>query len=67
MYKFFLLMLFPLGVIAQHPGYESMSDEQLQFTLEKELLDMERGGATPPLIFEKFIVETDQYMMSREA
>lgn len=67
MYEFFLLMLFPLGVIAQHPDYESMSDEQLQFTLEKELLDMERRGATPPLIFEKFIVEIDQYMMSREA
>lgn len=67
MYKFFLLILFPLNVFAQHIDYESLSDEQLQYTLEKELLEMESRGATPPLIFEKFIVETDQYIQSREA
>ncbi|MBO3099147.1 hypothetical protein [Gelidibacter pelagius] len=67
MSKLLLLMFFPLCTIAQHVDFENMSDEQLQFTLEKELLDMEHRGATPPLIFAKFIVETDQYIQSREA
>ncbi|RXJ43777.1 hypothetical protein [Gelidibacter gilvus] len=67
MIKIVLFVLFPLGVFAQHIDYESMSDDQLQYALEKELLEMESRGATPPLIFEKFIVETDQYIMSRDA
>ncbi|MCK0114572.1 hypothetical protein [Gelidibacter sp. F63206] len=67
MAKFFLFILFSLNAFAQYIDYENMSDEQLQFTLQKELLDMEHRGATPPLIFEKFIMETDEYMMSREA
>lgn len=67
MAKIFLLILFPLNILAQHIDYESLSDDQLQYTLEKELLEMESRGATPPLIFEKFIMETDQYIQSREA
>ena len=67
MIKIVLFVLFPLGVFAQHIDYESMSDDQLQYALEKELLELESRGATPPLIFEKFIMETDEYIMSREA
>lgn len=66
MMKVFLCIFFLLFAFAQHIDYESLSDEQLQTVFQKEFLDMEVRGATPDLIFEKFVVERDKYLVSRE-
>lgn len=67
MIKTILVILFPLCVFAQDINYKSMSDEELQVVLQMELQDMEAKGATPDLIFQKFVIETNKYIMSREA
>lgn len=67
MIKVVLFALFPLFTIAQQVDYESLSDEKLQTVLQKELQNMEAQGATPDLIMDKFVVELDAYIQSREA
>ena len=67
MIKCLLCLLFPLSVFSQYVDYKSLSDEQLQVLFQKELLDMEVRGATPDLIFDKFVIEKDVYLQSREA
>lgn len=67
MFKIFLFILFPLFAFSQHIDYETMSDQQLQEQLKKELVNMQARGATPDLIFEKFVIERNAYRMSREA
>jgi hypothetical protein len=67
MIKVFLFVLFPFFAFAQHIDYESLSDEKLQAVLQKELQDMEARGATPDLIMDKFVVELEVYIQSREA
>lgn len=61
-----VLILFPLFVFSQHIDYESLSDQQLQEVLQKELQDMESRGTTPNLIMDKFVVDLDVYLVSRE-
>ena len=61
-----ILFLFPFCVFSQQIDYESLSDEQLQYVLQKELLNMEAKGATPDLIMDKFVVDLDRYLVSRE-
>ncbi|MBA6153149.1 hypothetical protein [Gelidibacter maritimus] len=67
MAKFFLFILISLNAFAQQMDYKSISDDQLKHSLENELLDMEKMGATSQSIFEKFVMETDAYIMSRES
>lgn len=67
MIRIILVILFPLCVFAQVIDYKSLSDQELQIVLQKELQDMEAKGATPDLIFQKFVTETNVYLMSREA
>ncbi|MGC1632569.1 MAG: hypothetical protein WA749_10710, partial [Gelidibacter sp.] len=62
MLKIVLLILFPLCVFSQHMDYESLSDQQLQEVLQKELKDMEARGATRDLIMDEFVVDRDAYM-----
>ena len=67
MIKIVLLILFPICVFSQQIDYKSLSDQQLQEVLQKELKDMEARGATVYLIMDKFVVDRDAYMVSRES
>jgi bla regulator protein BlaR1 len=67
MIKVVLFVLFPFFAFAQHVDYEGLSDEKLQVVLQKELQNMEAQGATPDLIMDKFVVDLDAYIQSREA
>lgn len=66
MYKVILLVCFPLFAVSQTVNYDFLSDQQLQEVLKKELNKMESQGATPDIIFKKFVVDTDAYIQSRE-
>lgn len=45
----------------------NLSDKALQNKLYKELTIMQKNGASADTIFEKFMIETDRYILSREA
>lgn len=67
MTKLFLFVLLPIYAFTQHVNYESLSDDQLQDLLKKELYDMESRGATADLILDKFVAKDNAYLLSRES